>query len=114
MTLAVAGNGVSVAEVGIILVWEVVRTMKVGERGIAYVVDAQGRLIAHPDISLVLRNTDMSNEAQVRAVRSDTPGNPSKVENFEGRKLTAYAPVAPLGWLAFVELPVEEVNAPAR
>jgi hypothetical protein len=24
--------------------------------------------------------------------------------------LTAYAPVVPLGWLVFVELPIEEVN----
>jgi hypothetical protein len=26
--------------------------------------------------------------------------------------LTAYAPVAPLGWLVFAELPVDEANAP--
>jgi len=32
---------------------------------------------------------------------------------LEGRKvLTAYAPVAPLGWLMFVELPAEEAYAP--
>jgi hypothetical protein len=31
-----------------------VSQIKVGDRGQAYVVDAQGRLIAHPDISLVL------------------------------------------------------------
>ena len=64
MTLAIAGTrrdaGVSVAEVNLKLIWDVVSQIKVGERGHAYVVDAQGRLIAHPDISLVLRNTDMS------------------------------------------------------
>jgi two-component system, NtrC family, sensor kinase len=115
MTLAVAGRsrdaGVSVAEVGLKFVWDVVKTMKVGERGIAYVVDAQGRLVAHPDISLVLRNTDMSNETQVRAARSDTRSNLSNVEIIEGRKITVYAPVAPLGWLIFVELPIEETHA---
>ena len=64
MTLAIAGTrrdaGVSVAEVNLKLIWDVVSRIKVGERGHAYVVGAQGRLIAHPDISLVLRNTDMS------------------------------------------------------
>ena len=69
MTLAVTGTrrdaGVSVAEVNLKLIWDVVSQIKVGERGQAYVVDSQGRLIAHPDISLVLRNTDMSNLAQV-------------------------------------------------
>ena len=64
MTLALAGTrrdaGVSVAEVNLKLIWDVVSQIKVGEHGHAYVVDAQGRLIAHPDISLVLRNTDLS------------------------------------------------------
>src|SRR6266702_4191726 len=127
MTLAIAGTrrdaGVSVAEVNLKLIWDVVSQIKVGERGHAYVVDAQGRLIAHPDISLVLRNTDMSKLAQVRAARASASGgagtgdNPSQTvqeaENIEGRKvLTAYAPVAPLGWLMFVELPAKEAYAP--
>src|SRR5512132_2431081 len=127
MTLAIAGTrrdaGVSVAEVNLKLIWDVVSQIKVGERGHAYVVDAQGRLIAHPDISLVLRNTDMSKLAQVRAARAGASGgagtgdNPAEsvqeAENIEGRKvLTAYAPVAPLGWLMFVELPAEEAYAP--
>ena len=113
----------SVAEVNLKLIWDVVSQIKVGERGHAYVVDAQGRLIAHPDISLVLRNTDMSKLAQVRAARASASGgagtsdNPAETvqeaENIEGRKvLTAYAPVAPLGWLMFVELPAEEAYAP--
>ena len=121
MTLAIAGTrrdaGVSVAEVNLKLIWDVVSQIKVGERGHAYVVDAQGRLIAHPDISLVLRNTDMSKLAQVRAARSGSSGSPSETvqesENIEGRKvLTASAPVAPLGWLVFVELPAGEAYAP--
>jgi signal transduction histidine kinase/CheY-like chemotaxis protein len=124
MTLAIAGTrrdaGVSVAEVNLKLIWDVVSQIKVGERGHAYVVDAQGRLIAHPDISLVLRNTDMSKLAQVRAARAGASGGEDasaspvqESENIEGRKvLTAYARVAPLGWLMFVELPAEEAYAP--
>ena len=122
MTLAIAGTrrdaGVSVAEVNLKLIWDVVSQIKVGERGHAYVVDAQGRLIAHPDISLVLRNTDMSRLAQVSAARAGAAGGVAsdKVqerEDISGRKvLTAYAPVAPLGWLVFVELPATEAYAP--
>ena len=48
--------GISIAEVNLKLIRDVVSQIKVGERGQAYVVDAEGRLIAHPDISLVLRN----------------------------------------------------------
>ena len=78
MTLSLTGirraSGVSVAEVNLKLIWDVVSQIKVGARGHAYVVDAQGRLIAHPDISLVLRNTDMSRLAQVRAARDTAAG----------------------------------------
>ncbi len=121
MTLSLAGTrrdaGVSIAEVNLKLIWDVVSKIKVGERGHAYVVDAQGRLIAHPDISLVLRNTDMTRLVQVQAAqRQEAGGAPDDIEtatDIQGRKvLTAFAPVAPLGWTVFVELPVEEAYEP--
>ena len=120
MTLSLAGTrkdaGVSIAEVNLKLIWDVVSQIKVGEHGHAYVVGAQGRLIAHPDISLVLRNTDMSKLLQVQAAQTENAGtNPEALEgteNIQGQKvLTASAPIAPLGWTMFVELPVEEAYA---
>jgi signal transduction histidine kinase len=121
MTLSLAGTrrdaGVSIAEVNLKLIWDVVSKIKVGERGQAYVVDAQGRLISHPDISLVLRNTDMTRLAQVQAAqRMEKGGAAEEIEtatDIQGRKvLTAFAPVAPLGWTVFVELPVDEAYQP--
>ncbi|WP_025034869.1 sensor histidine kinase [Bradyrhizobium sp. DOA9] len=118
MTLALAGArkdaGVSIAEVNLKLIWDVVSQIKVGERGNAYVVGPEGRLIAHPDISLVLRNTDMSGLPQVRAVRAGggMPDVLSEAYNIQGQKvLTASAPIEPLRWTMFVELPVEEAYA---
>ena len=118
MTLSLAGTrrdtGVSIAQVNLKLIWDVVSKIKVGQRGRAYVVDADGRLIAHPDISLVLRNTDMSKLAQVRSARSAGSGDAvQESEDITGnRVLTAYAQVTPLGWLVFVETPVAEAYAP--
>jgi signal transduction histidine kinase len=118
MTLSLAGTrrdtGVSIAQVNLKLIWDVVSKIKVGERGRAYVVDADGRLIAHPDISLVLRNTDMSKLAQVRSARAAGSGEEvQEAEDITGnRVLTAYAQVVPLGWLVFVETPVAEAYAP--
>ena len=121
MTLSLAGTrrdaGVSVAEVNLKLIWDVVSQIKVGARGQAYVIDGQGRLIAHPDISLVLRNTDLSHLAQVEAARAHLAGKTTdQVQEADDvrtrRVLTAYAPVVPLGWIMFVELPVEEAYAP--
>ena len=121
MTLSLAGTrkdaGVSIAEVNLKLIWDVVSQIKVGEGGHAYVVGAQGRLIAHPDISLVLRNTDMSKLLQVQAAQAGA-GAAAEAEELQGTKniqgqevLTASAPIPPLGWTMFVELPVEEAYA---
>ncbi|MFL5100043.1 MAG: response regulator, partial [Xanthobacteraceae bacterium] len=62
-------------------------------------------------------NTDLSRLAQVQAARTaGTPVAPDQVQeaqDLQGRRvLTAHAPVDPLGWLMFVELPVEEAYAP--
>ena len=119
MTLAQAGSrkdaGVSIAEVNLKLIWDVVSQIKVGQRGHAYVVGPEGRLIAHPDISLVLRNTDMSNLAQVRAALTGGGAMSNELpeaRNIQGQKvLTASAPIEPMHWTMFVELPVEEAYA---
>jgi signal transduction histidine kinase len=121
MTLALAGArrdaGVSIAEVNLKLIWDLVSQIKVGKRGQAYVVDGRGRLIAHPDLSLVLRNTDLSGLAQVQAARaaaSDVLVESMQVaRDVQGQQvLTAFAPIAPLGWLVFVELPRDEAYEP--
>ena len=120
MTLSLAGTrrdtGVSIAQVNLKLIWDVVSKIKVGAHGRAYVADSDGRLIAHPDISLVLRNTDMSQLAQVQAARqaADAPADVAQeARDIAGREvLAAYAPVTPLGWIVFVELPVAEAFAP--
>jgi signal transduction histidine kinase len=119
MTLAIAGmhknTGVSIAEVNLKLIWDVVSQITLGKHGRAYVVDAHGRLIADPDISAVLRNTDASTLPQVRAaqenhVRSDMLDGASIFENKE--LLVASAPIQPLGWTMFIELPLDEAYAP--
>jgi signal transduction histidine kinase len=117
MTISVRARNasVSVAEVNLKFIWDVVSRIKVGEHGQAYVVDGRGRLIAHPDISLVLRNIDLSGLPQVEAARTDTEGAPETqlARDIYGRKvLTANAAIAPLDWTMFVELPLDEAYAP--
>ncbi len=122
MTIAMAGSGkesgVTAAEVNLKFIWDVVSKIRVGREGRAYVVDSQGALIAHPDISLVLKKTDLSVLAQVhQAMRAGKAGvsTPLVAKDLEGRRvLAASAPVAPLGWSVLIEQPWAEVVEPLR
>jgi len=70
MTIAMAhvghDAGVTFADVNLKLIWDVISAIHVGETGYAFVVGSDGHLIAHPDLSLVLRETDFSNLPQVK------------------------------------------------
>jgi signal transduction histidine kinase/CheY-like chemotaxis protein len=120
MTLAMAGSrrdyGVIVAQVNLKFIWDVVSQTKVGQRGAVFLVDSQARLIAHPDISLVLRNTDLSHLAHVQAAQapqsSEPPQSVVASDLQDELVLSAHAAVAPVGWMVFVELPINEAYGP--
>jgi signal transduction histidine kinase/ActR/RegA family two-component response regulator len=132
MTIAMAGVrpefGVIVAQVNLTFIWDVISPIKVGKYGQAYVVDEAARLIAHPDISQVLRKTDMSGLAQVQAARaaesSGLTDKPLQGVDITGRSVLStyaevkppevsnYDKVKPPEWLVFAELPLDEAYAP--
>jgi methyl-accepting chemotaxis protein len=100
-------------------IWDVVSSIKVGKGGYAYVVDKRSRLIAQPDISRVLQKTDLSTVPQVRSVIAGTAGAADQpVEALVGRDLhnrdvlSAHAAIPALGWLVYVDVPIEEAFAP--
>ena len=121
ITLGVAGSGrtggVTVAEVNLKFIWDVVSRIQVGKAGAAYVVDERGLLIAHPDIGVVLRKTDLTRLAHVALAlsRFKDPSIevPAVSRDQLGREvLTASAPIGTLGWLVFVDLPLSEALQP--
>jgi signal transduction histidine kinase len=109
-----AGGGVTMAEVNLKFVWEVVSRIQVGAEGLAYVVDANGTLIAHPDISLVLKKTDMGALPQVAArLHPDAAAARKDARDLSGqRMLAAHTRIPTLGWTVFVESPRAEAFAP--
>src|SRR5439155_21270114 len=110
-----SGKGpVTVADVNIKFIWDVVSRIKIGDKGKAYVVDAGGFLVADPDIGLVLRKTSLSHLAQVKAAAGvQAADEPAMISNdLAGTPvLTSVAFIEPLGWKVFVEQPVAEVYA---
>jgi len=116
MTVATRSGGdrgaVTVAEVNLKFIWDVVSRIKIGDKGKAYVVDGAGLLVADPDIGLVLRKTSMADLPHVRAAAgvrtADVPAMES-VDLAGVAVLTSVAPIDPLDWKVFVEQPVSEV-----
>ena len=123
MTLAARGSGkkgdVTIAEINLKFIRDVISGIRVGKEGYAYVVDSEGRLVAHPDLALVLRKTDLSTLPQVADANgapgssAATPGRTEIATGLDGRRvLTAHAAIAPLNWQVFVETPLAEAFAP--
>ena len=139
MTLSLAGTGqnagVSAVDVSLKLVWDLVRELKVGERGVGYVLDGQGRILAHSDLVTYARDAegrvvehvdtslfqrDFSSLAHVHAARAPGAGSETGAvqiaRDINGHDvLVAYTRVpGELGWMVFAEVPVEDADALAR
>jgi signal transduction histidine kinase/DNA-binding response OmpR family regulator len=123
MTMAIPADAsafeVITAEVSLRAMWDVVWRIKVGSVGFAYVVDSQGRLIAHPNFRQALSGRDLSALPQVRAALAErgTEGSGDAVVAATtglggGAVLTAHAPIASPGWVVFIEQPLAEAFAP--
>ncbi len=122
MVMSVAGSrsavGVAVAQINLKLIWDVISAIRVGKAGLAFVVDGNGRLVAHPNIGLVLQGADESTAAHLRALQAAmlaAGGEPVTTADVEGRTvLAAMAPIAGVDWMVFAEQPISEAYAPIR
>jgi signal transduction histidine kinase len=121
ITIAVRESGpegwVTLAEVNLKFVGDLIREIRFGREGRAYVIDGDNHLVAHPNISHVLRKTVLSGFTPARSTPS--AAEPAlrtasqTLENLDNvRVLTTHAPVGVAGWWVFVEQPTEEAFAP--
>jgi serine phosphatase RsbU (regulator of sigma subunit) len=113
-----ATSGVVLAEVNLKFLRDVVSGIRIGQSGHGYVVDKNGTLVAHPDISLVLRRTDFSDLPQVRAAieaSSSADANESSMTAFDNTGkpvLSTSQVIRPLGWSIVADEPLAEAFAP--
>jgi class 3 adenylate cyclase len=100
------------------LIWDVISAIQIEKAGLAFIIDDDGRLVAHPDIDLVLQGTNDSTAAYVKALQATmlaSGGKPATAVDIEGRDvLAAMTPVAGPDWQVFAEVPVSEAYAPIR
>jgi class 3 adenylate cyclase len=119
LTMAIAGTrsavGIAVAEINLKLIWDVILAIHVGKTGQAFVIDRSGHLIAHPDISKVLRGIDEQSLSAIRRLRETivaASGEAVTTRDIDQQKvLAAMAQVPGPEWSVVVEQPVSEAFA---
>lgn len=112
MAVGPEAAGITVLEIDLEFLLDGISQIKVGMNGHAYAVDMGGRLIAHPDIGLVLRNTNLTDLPQVQAALQPLSKDSQELlhaHNLKGEDvLTAFSAIPQLGWFVFVEEPLSE------
>jgi signal transduction histidine kinase len=105
-------GGVTVADINLKLIWDVVGHIAVGKRGYVFVVDDAGQLVAHPDLSMVLRKTDLEEWPQVRAALNGEEFHEGFGAVYRGLRVpwafSTHQRIDPPGWYVIGEQPLEE------
>ena len=121
MTVAVAGAranyGITIAVVNLKLIWDLIASIHVGLSGDAFVLDRAGQLVAHPDISLVLRGENDPAAARLKELQQAMVAGGEAIEGRDAERRVVIAAMAPISgpdWMAFVEEPASEAFAPLR
>jgi two-component system sensor kinase FixL len=98
------------------VLWGVVAAIRFGRTGQAYVVNQEGRIVAHTNPEVVLEKTSLAGRPELAALSQspDRRWNGAYV-NFEGTPVVAtMAPVPETGWVVITELSQAEAFATSR
>jgi methyl-accepting chemotaxis protein len=85
-------------------------SLKVGTTGYAFILDAQGMVLAHPDKSQLMKD-DLGRSEAGRRVLGVAGGAVLDYEDASGRHLVAVTRDARTGWFVAVEAPMAEFGA---
>lgn len=109
-------SGVLAAQIDLAQLRYIISDARFGREGHAYVVDGEGRLLAHPDFLRVLARPDWTDRASVRAAIAQAPaGGLIEFDTPEGHAMVARAaPLSVPGWRLVTEQPRSEAYAPVR
>ncbi len=94
--------------------WNVIHQAQIGDKGMAYVVDRAGYLIAHPDPKRVVSRINLRHLPMVDRAIAGEEGI-LEFEDPGGEKyLVVFKPIKELGWSVIVQVPVDEAYEPIR
>ncbi len=104
-------QGTLAAEVNLKFMWNLVDQLKVGETGVAYVVDKQGNLLAFNDTARVLRGENVANLPKVREFITGIGEVPflDLTTGIQGVSVVGgFAPLGTPDWAVITEMPWNE------
>jgi PAS domain S-box-containing protein len=102
-----------VAEVNLKFMWDLVDRLKIGEKGLAYVVDRQGNLIAFGDIARVLQGQNLSHLKEVNEfINNSSSVDETRADLSSGINgntiVGTHVPLRRPDWAVVIEMPVSE------
>lgn len=110
------GTGALVAKVDFDQIWQWISEVKIGEEGLAFVVDGKGNLIAHPEPARVLAHSNFSTLPVVKDFLGHRKLSPDRWREYRderGKKVAAFYQELPkLGWAVVTQVPSNEVFRP--
>jgi len=105
--------GVLAAEIDLKSIWDLVDNIRIGKTGFAFLISANGVVIAHREKEKVLEKEDYSNYAFFQAIQQNSQG--VTVIDFDDTPyITAYAPIERLNWGVVIQQTEEEAFSFAK
>lgn len=111
-TKTFAGAVLGVVDLGNTALSQPIEELSIGDSGIAYVVDRNGRVIFHPDAATI--GIDYSDRPFVRNVIAGESGGALWHDRTSEQVVVGYAPVAHTNWGVIVREPWESVVGPIQ
>lgn len=116
IALPTSDRGVLAARLKMAILWDTVANTQFGDRGQVYIIDRQGRLVAHRNTALVTANTSVSGLPEYRnLLNSPNQTMYDEYINFESTPVVAVSmPINAANWLLIAELPSSEAYMATR
>jgi methyl-accepting chemotaxis protein len=111
-------EGALIAEVNLKFMWDLVGSLKIGNGGLAYVVDNKGNLIAFGDVSRVLKRENLNNLKEVKEFIEDPDAGDRDsgvgiVKGIQGEYVVSnFVSMGSPEWAVVVEMPIAEAYRP--
>ncbi|MBI5399524.1 HAMP domain-containing protein [Candidatus Saganbacteria bacterium] len=85
---------------------KLVSATQMGSQSVAFIVDEQGRLVAHPDEKRALQHEEIMSNQAVKWLLAGKKGGGEFIDEIGARVVGAYRPVGKYGWSVVVEEPI--------